>query len=69
MDELIELSPQPKNGPPVRINFSNRGPEYWYNERLGWKRGHGPMLFEWKCPFGVDGEPVRVDGKWYWKRT
>ena len=63
------LEPQPRNGKPFRIHFVNRGDEYWYNERMGFRRGHGPMLISWKCPFGVDGEPVLVGGEWRWQRV
>jgi hypothetical protein len=68
MCELVKIEPQPKRGAPFRISFSNRSPAYWYNEQLSWPRGNH-MLFEWKCPFGVNGEPVLVDGTWYWRRT
>ena len=67
-DDLIPLSPQPRNGKPFRIAFANRGPEWWYNERLGWPRHTNRMLVSWRCPFGADGEPVRVYGVWYWRR-
>lgn len=67
---LVRIEPQPRCGRPVRIAFSNRGPEYWYNERVAWRHGNGnQMLFEWKCPLGVNGEPVLVDGVWYWKEA
>ncbi len=68
MSDLRLIEPQPRKGTPFRIAFQNRGPEYWYNENSGWPRC-GRMLFEWKCPFGVNGEPVFVDGKWYWRET
>lgn len=66
--DAIVITPAPRNGRPFRIAFVNRGPEYWYNERLGYRRGRGPMLFEWKCPFGVNGEPKLIDGVWHWAR-
>lgn len=68
LDAMQLITPQPRNGPPFRINFVNRGREYWYNERLAYRRGFGPMLFEWKCPFGVNGYPKLIDGLWYWVR-
>lgn len=68
-DERVLMKPQPRNGPPFRIAFVNRGPEYWYNERLAWSRhGNPPMLFEWKCPFGKVGKPVFLNGAWYWEK-
>lgn len=66
---MPRLEPQPRNGKPFRISFVNRGDEYWYNERLAWRHGYGPMLISWKCPFGVKGEPVFVDGEWRWRRA
>lgn len=66
LHEMIRMEPQPRNGPPVRIAFTNRGQQYWYNERIGFRRGRGSMLFEWKCPFGLDGKPTLVEGVWYW---
>lgn len=66
-ESLKPLEPQPANGPPFRIAFTNRGPEYWYNERLGWPRRTNKMLFEWRCPTGQNTyEPKRVDGVWVW---
>lgn len=68
--EMIPIHPQPKRGLPFRISFANRGQQYWYNERDNWARcGRGDMLFEWKCPFGTNGKPVFIDGKYYWERT
>lgn len=68
--DWIRIDPQPRNGKPFRIAFTNRGDEYWYNERLGWNTLRtNKMLFSWKCPFGADGEPVLVDGVWYWRKT
>lgn len=66
---MPRIEPQPRNGKPFRIAFVNRGDEYWYNERLAYKHGRGPMLISWKCPFGVNGEPVLVDGVWRWRRV
>jgi hypothetical protein len=69
MSDLVRIEPQP-DMKPFQIDFQNRGPEYWYNERrLYRERGRGPMFISWKCPFGADGEPTFVDGAWYWKRT
>lgn len=68
VDRLV-ITPQPLNGKPFRIKFINRGPEYWFNESIGYRHGRGPMLFKWKCPFGVNGEPKLIDGVWYWVRT
>lgn len=69
MTDLPRIEPQP-DIKPFRIHFTNRGDEWWYNERRMWrKRGRGPMLMQWKCPFGENGEPVFVDGAWYWKPT
>jgi hypothetical protein len=65
--EIILIDPQPQCGRPFRINFQNRGPEYWYNERRAYRdRQRGPMLFEWKCPFGQHGTPELINGLWYW---
>lgn len=71
MSERIPLSPQPKHGKPYRIDFVNRGPEYWYQERTAYiqSRGRrGPMFMSWRCPYGADGEPELVDGIWVWKQ-
>jgi hypothetical protein len=27
------------------------------------------MLIEWKCPFGLNGEPKLIDGKWWWIKS
>lgn len=63
------IEPQP-DMMPFRISFSNRGPEYWYNERRRFRQcGRGPMLMSWKCPFGEAGKPVRIDGVFYWEPT
>ena len=67
--EAIPLNPQPRMGAPFRIAFANRGPEYWYNERVGWAQGGNQMLFEWKCPLGPHGKPVWIGGMWYWVPT
>lgn len=61
------LKPQPKNGPPFQVQGAD--PRDWFNERLHYPRGPGPMLFSWRCPFGVNGKPVRVEGVWYWSKT
>lgn len=68
-EELIPLEPQPLNGKPFRLHFANRGPGWWYNERLGYPRYTNKMLISWKCPFGADGEPIRIGDTWYWKRS
>lgn len=68
-DDMRLMEPQPKCGAPFRIHFTNRGPEYWYNERRAYRdRRRGDMLFEWKCPFGSAGRPQYLDGVWYWVR-
>lgn len=64
---MIRIEPQPKRGKPFRIAFQNRGPEWWYNECFGWPQNQERMLFSWKCPLGEKGEPVLIDGVWYWK--
>jgi hypothetical protein len=68
-DNIIAIIPAPLNGKPFRINFVNRGREYWYNENASMKISGSPMLFEWKCPFGIHGEPELIDGVWFWLRT
>ena len=67
--DIQPIEPQP-DIKPFRIAFRNRGDEWWYNERRQFrKNGRGPMLMDWKCPFGVDGEPVLIDGKWFWQKV
>lgn len=60
------IHPQPKKGKPFRIAFINRGDEYWYNENSAFPRRSGRMLFVWRCPYGVRGEPRLIDNLWYW---
>lgn len=64
VQEQIPLHPQPRNGPPFQLNGSD--PRDWFNENLGFRRGRLPMLFSWRCPFGIDGEPKKIDGVWCW---
>lgn len=64
---MILIEPQPKNGKPFRFaeGTQGQGKDIWFNERIGYRNGHGPMLFSWKCPI-VGGEPRLIDGKWFW---
>ena len=69
--ELVRIEPQP-DMMPFRVHFANRGDEWWYNERRHFRQTGNPqhgMLKSWKCPFGVNGKPVCVDGIFYWQRT
>ena len=58
------IHPQPRNGPPFKLNASGLHPHDWYNQRLG--RFANPLLFSWRCPYGEHGRPKLIDGVWYW---
>lgn len=72
LSDPIPLSPQPRLGKPYRMNFANRGPEWWFQESVTYRESRGRrgnMFVSWKCPYGVDGEPVNIDGVWFWQPT
>ena len=66
LPELKKIEPQPKKGMPFRIRGADQAT--WFNECLRSRTG-GLELFRWKCPFGTGGEPVFIDGVYYWKKN
>lgn len=70
--ELIRIEPQPQRGKPFQIagclSVDGQDPAaFWFNERIGWPHSN-KTVFQWRCPLGPEGEPVNVDGVWYWRR-
>lgn len=67
--DAIVINPQPKKGRPFRFKEGTRGqgPYDWWNENVNYPR-RGPMLFNWRCPLGINGKPELIDGTWYWVR-